>query len=88
MYVVQISCFYFMAFLVQELYTRLFITELYDKESYFETCSIISSETDNSGIYLLLSIEILLDSSSVTPGLGECKLYITALGLKCKLLWS
>lgn len=77
-----------MAFLVQELYKGLFITELYDKESYFETCSIISSETDNSGIYLLLSIEILLDSSSVTPGLGECKLYITALRLKCKLFWS
>lgn len=31
LYLVQISCFYFMAFLVQELYTRLFITELYDK---------------------------------------------------------
>lgn len=77
-----------MAFLVQELYTGLFIAELYGKESYFETCSVLSSEADNSSIYLLLSIEVLVDSSSVTPGLGESKLYITALGLKFKLFWS
>lgn len=79
---------FFMAFVVQELYTGFFIAELYGKESYFETCSVLSSEADNSGIHLLFSIEILLDSSSVNPGLGECKFYVTALGLKCELFWS